>query len=60
MSVPVLFGIFMMMLQSFIDMWFIGRLGDRELAALSFAFPVIMVVPSVAIGLGAGVVGQCR
>ncbi len=54
MSVPVLFGIFTMMLQSFIDMWFIGRLGDRELAALSFAFPVIMVVTSVAIGLGAG------
>jgi len=28
--------------------------GDRELAALSFAFPVLMVVTSVAIGLGAG------
>ena len=54
MAVPVLFGIFTMMLQSFIDMWFIGRVGVRELAALSFAFPVIMVVTSVAIGLGAG------
>ena len=54
MTVPVLFGIFTMMLQSFIDMWFIGRVGDRELAALSFAFPVLMVVTSVAIGLGAG------
>ena len=54
MSVPVLFGIFTMMLQSFIDMWFIGRVGDRELAALSFAFPVLMVGTSVAIGLGAG------
>ena len=54
MSVPVFFGIFTMMLQSFIDMWFIGQVGDWELAALSFAFPVIMVVTSVAIGLGAG------
>ena len=54
MAVPVLFGILTMMLQSFIDMWFIGRVGDRELAALSFAFPVLMVVTSVAIGLGAG------
>jgi putative MATE family efflux protein len=54
MAVPVLFGIFTMMLQSFIDMWFIGQVGDRELAALSFAFPVLMVVTSVAIGLGAG------
>lgn len=54
MAVPVLFGIFTMMLQSFIDMYFIGRVGVRELAALSFAFPVLMVVTSVAIGLGAG------
>ncbi|MDP6993174.1 MAG: MATE family efflux transporter, partial [Woeseiaceae bacterium] len=54
MTVPVLFGILTMMLQSFIDMWFIGRVGDRELAALSFTFPVLMVVTSVAIGLGAG------
>ena len=54
MTVPMLFGITTMMLQAFIDMWFIGQVGDRELAALSFAFPVLMVVTSVAIGLGAG------
>ncbi|MBT8077535.1 MAG: MATE family efflux transporter [Gammaproteobacteria bacterium] len=54
MTVPVLFGIFTMMLQAFADAWFIGQVGDRELAALSFAFPVLMVVTSVAIGLGAG------
>ena len=48
MTVPVLFGIFTMMLQSFIDMWFIGQVGNRELAALSFSFPVVMVVTSVA------------
>ncbi|MBJ88917.1 MAG: MATE family efflux transporter [Woeseia sp.] len=54
MTVPMLFGISTMMLQSFIDMWFIGRVGDDSLAALSFAFPVIMVVTSLAIGLGAG------
>jgi len=54
MAVPVLFGIAMMMGQNFIDMWFIGQVGVRELAALSFAFPVLMVVTSVAIGLGAG------
>ena len=54
MTVPVLLGIFTMMLQAFIDAWFIGMVGDRALAALSFAFPVLMVVTSVAIGLGAG------
>ena len=54
MAVPVLFGIFTMMTQAFADMWFIGRVGDRELAALSFAFPILMIVTSIAIGLGAG------
>lgn len=54
MTLPVLFGIFTMMLQAFADAYFIGRVGDRELAALSFAFPVLMIVTSVAIGLGAG------
>jgi MATE family, multidrug efflux pump len=54
MTVPVLYGITMMMLQNFADAWFIGQVGDRELAALSFSFPVLMVVTSVAIGLGAG------
>jgi len=54
MTTPVLLGIFTMMLQTFIDAWFIGKVGDDELAALAFAFPVIMVITSVAIGLGAG------
>jgi len=54
MTVPVMYGILMMMLQGFVDAYFIGLVGDRELAALSFAFPVLMVVTSVAIGLGAG------
>jgi Na+-driven multidrug efflux pump len=54
MTVPTLFGIFTMMMQAFVDTYFIGRVGDRELAALSFAFPILMIVTSVAIGLGAG------
>jgi len=54
MTVPVLFGIFTMMLQGFVDAYFIGRVGDDALAALGFAFPVLMIVSSVAIGLGAG------
>lgn len=54
MTVPTLFGIFTMMAQTFADAYFIGQVGDRELAALSFAFPILMIVTSVAIGLGAG------
>jgi Na+-driven multidrug efflux pump len=54
MTVPVLFGITTMMTQSLIDTWFIGRVGDAELAAFGFGFPILMIVTSVAIGLGAG------
>ncbi len=54
MTVPVLFGIATMMAQGLIDTWFIGRVGDRELAAFGFGFPILMIVTSVAIGLGAG------
>lgn len=54
MTVPILFGITMMMAQSIIDAWFLGKVGDHALAAFSFGFPILMVITSVAIGLGAG------
>ncbi len=54
MTLPVLLGITTMMAQGLIDTWFIGRVGDAELAAFGFSFPILMIVTSVAIGLGAG------
>ena len=54
MTVPVLLGITTMMGQAFIDAWFLGRVGDHALAAHAFGFPILMIVTSVAIGLGAG------
>jgi putative MATE family efflux protein len=54
MTVPMLFGITTLMAQSFIDTYFLGRVGDRALAAYSFGFPILMIVTSIAIGLGAG------
>jgi putative MATE family efflux protein len=37
-----------------VDTFFVAQLGDDPLAAMAFTFPVIMVITSVAIGLGAG------
>jgi putative MATE family efflux protein len=54
MTVPILFGISTMMAQSLIDAWFLGKVGDLALAAFSFGFPILMIITSVAIGLGAG------
>ena len=54
LTVPMLFGIATMMGQTVLDAWFLGQVGTRELAAHGFGFPIIMIVTSVAIGLGAG------
>ena len=54
MTLPMLIGITTMMGQSFIDTYFLGMVGDEALAAYSFGFPILMIVTSVAIGLGAG------
>jgi putative MATE family efflux protein len=54
MTVPMLLGISTMMAQGLIDAWFLGKVGDEALAAFSFGFPILMIITSVAIGLGAG------
>ena len=54
MALPVLLGITTMMGQAFIDAYFLGQVGDRALAAHAFSFPILMIVTSVAIGMGAG------
>jgi len=54
MALPVLLGIFAMMGQGLIDAYFLGRVGEQALAAFAFSFPILMIVTSVAIGMGAG------
>ena len=54
MTLPMLIGITTLMAQSFIDAYFLGIVGDRALAAFSFGYPILMIVTSIAIGLGAG------
>jgi putative MATE family efflux protein len=54
LTVPMLFGIMGMVAFNLIDTIYIGRLGTAELAALSFTFPVVMVVTSIGLGIGVG------
>ena len=54
MAVPMLGGIFAMMAFNAVDTFFVGQIGARELAAMSFTFPVVMVVTAAAIGMSAG------
>ncbi|MDC3960645.1 MATE family efflux transporter [Polyangium jinanense] len=54
LAVPMTLSIVLMMLAGIADTFFVGRLGPRELAVMSFAFPVIALVMSVAFGLNVG------
>ncbi|MGL4447659.1 MAG: MATE family efflux transporter, partial [Shewanella sp.] len=55
MSLPNLIGIMTVLGFSLADTFFISQLGTEALAAISFTFPVTLVVSSIAIGIGAGV-----
>jgi putative MATE family efflux protein len=50
----MVFGIISMVAFNLVDTMLVGRLGATELAALSYTFPVVMVIMSVAMGLGTG------
>ena len=54
MTMPMLMGIFGMIFFNLVDTYFVGLLGVDELAAISFTFPVIMIIMSIAMGLGIG------
>lgn len=54
LSGPMLVGALTMVMFNLIDTYFVGQLGTRELAAVSFTFPVVMLIASLALGLGVG------
>ena len=54
LSLPMMLGIISMVAFNLIDTFYVGQLGSKELAALSFTFPVIMIIFSFIQGLGIG------
>jgi putative MATE family efflux protein len=54
LTLPMLLGVVGMVLFNIIDTFFVGQLGTKELAAISFTFPVVLVMVSTAMGLGMG------
>jgi putative MATE family efflux protein len=54
LALPLMFGLMATMSLNAIETIFIAHLGSDPLAAFSFTFPVIMVLTSLSIGLGAG------
>ena len=54
LTLPMFVGILGMISFNLIDTFFVGRLGAKELAAMSFTFPVVMIIGSISMGLGIG------
>ncbi len=54
LSLPMVWGVFSILAFSLADTYFVAQLGTKELAAISFTFPVVTVLGSVAMGLGTG------
>ncbi len=54
MAFPMRVGTFAMNAYNLTDTWFVPWMGTRPLAAMSFTFPVVMMVTCVAHGLGTG------
>ena len=54
LTIPMVMGIFAISAFNLADTYFVAQLGTNELAAMSFTFPVVMFVQSIALGLGIG------
>ena len=54
MAIPMLAGTFAMTMYQLTNAWFVSRLGTEALAAISFTFPVVMLLMLVIRGLSSG------
>ena len=54
MTVPVIYGMILLMTFNLVDTFFVSLLGTEPLAAISFTFPITFTVLSLTIGLGIG------
>ncbi len=54
LGVPMTLSMVLMMFAGIVDTYFLGKLGARELAVMSFAYPIITLVMSIAFGLSIG------
>ena len=54
LTIPMIWGVLAVTAFNIVDTYFVGQLGTQPLAAMSFTFPVVMTLGSLAIGLGVG------
>ena len=54
LTIPMIWGVLAITAFNIVDTYFVGQLGTEPLAAMSFTFPVVMTLGSLAMGLGVG------
>jgi len=54
MTIPMIYGMILLMTFNLVDTFFVSLLGTQPLAAISFTFPITFTVLSLTIGLGIG------
>ncbi|MBU1537282.1 MATE family efflux transporter, partial [Myxococcota bacterium] len=54
LAIPMVFGMLGLTIFNIVDALYVGYLGTKPLAALSFTFPVVLVLNSIALGMGMG------
>jgi len=54
LSWPMLLGMMGIVIFNLVDTYFVGKLGVQQLAAMSFSFPIIMIINSLSQGIGIG------
>lgn len=54
LTLPMVWGIMAIIVVNVVDTLFVGQLGTEPLAAMSFTFPVVMIISSLAFGIGTG------
>jgi putative MATE family efflux protein len=54
LTYPMLVGVFAIAAFNFTDTFFVSMLGTKPLAAISYTFPIIMLVGGIALGIGIG------
>lgn len=54
LTIPMMFGILGMVAFNLADTYFVGKLGTLQMAAVSFTFPVVLILNSFTLGLAIG------
>lgn len=54
LTAPMMMGVSSNILVSMLEIGFIGQLGTEHVAAITFTFPLVMILNSIALGIGIG------